>query len=79
MIHLQFYITYLKVSWVKQFFCNLNGDWQNILLLLTNLKDYGGVRTFLFRKENLLKFQAKLVTLSGKISSIVCTWQNHIP
>jgi hypothetical protein len=47
MIHLQFYITYLKVSWVKQFFCNLNGDWQNILLLLTNLKDYGGVRTFL--------------------------------
>ena len=31
MIHLQSFITYLKVSWVKQFFFNLNGDWQNIL------------------------------------------------
>ena len=39
----------------------------------------GVLEHFVFRKKNLLKFQAKLVTLSGKTSSIVCTWQNHIP
>jgi hypothetical protein len=61
----------------KTIFLNLNGDWQNIIL--TNLKIMGVLEHFLFRKKNLLKFQAKLVTLSGKISSIVCTWQNHIP
>jgi hypothetical protein len=60
MIHLQFFITYLKVSWVKQFFCNLNGDWQNILLLLTNLKDYGGVRTFSFQKGKLIEVSSKI-------------------
>ena len=58
-------------------FFNLNGDWQNICL--TNLKDYGGVRTFSFQKEKLIEVSSKISNPSGKISSIVCTWQNHIP
>ena len=57
MIHFQPFITYLKVSWVKRFF-NLNEDWQNILL--TNLKDYGGVRTFSFQKEKLIEVSSKI-------------------
>jgi hypothetical protein len=42
----------------KTIFFNLNGDWQNILL--TNLKDYGGVRTFSFQKEKLIEVSSKI-------------------
>ena len=64
MIHLQSFITYLKVSWVKRFFFNLNEDWQNILL--TNLKDYVGVRTFSFQKEKLIEISSKFSNLFWK-------------
>jgi hypothetical protein len=37
---------------------DLNGGWQNILL--TNLKDYGGVRTFSFQKEKLIEISSKI-------------------
>ena len=42
----------------KTIFFNLNGDWQNILL--TNLKDYGGVRTFSFQKGKLIEVSSKI-------------------
>jgi hypothetical protein len=42
----------------KTIFFNLNGDWQDILL--TNLKDYGGVRTFSFQKEKLIEVSSKV-------------------
>ena len=58
MIHLQSFITYLNVSWVKRFLFNLNGDWQNILL--TNLKDYGVVRIYSFQKEKLIEVSSKI-------------------
>ena len=42
----------------------MNGDWQNIIF--TNLKDYGGVRTFSFQKEKLIEVSSKISNLFWK-------------
>ena len=49
MIHLQSFIAYLKISWIKRFYDNTDSFWQKILL--QNLDDYGGERVFHFQAE----------------------------
>lgn len=52
-VHLQSFCRYLKISWIKRYFLNVNGDWQN--LLLQELKLYGEERVLYLQKEKLLE------------------------
>ena len=58
MVHIQSFMAYLKVGWLKRFFENSEGYWQNVLLSV--LKDYGGDRAFRLEKEKLAEVAAKL-------------------
>ena len=58
MVHLQSFNFYLKVGWVRRFFSNLNGDWQNILKLI--LKKFGGARSFSLQNFKFLEIGNQL-------------------
>lgn len=51
MLHLQSFMAYLKVSWVRRFLNNLEGSWQK--LLCYTLKPCGGERSLYLQKEKL--------------------------
>lgn len=51
MIHLESFNIYLKVNWIRRFFNNPDGYWQNLLLL--NLKPYGGKRLLNLQREKI--------------------------
>lgn len=51
MVHLPSFNHYLKLSWVKRFLTNPEGNWQYLLQL--ELSSFGGERVFNFQKEKL--------------------------
>ena len=51
MIHLDSFTHYLKLSWIKRYLINPDGNWQSLLLL--ELKKYGGDRVFHSDKDKL--------------------------
>ena len=51
MVHLYSFNIYLKLSWVKRFLLNPDGNWQHMLLF--EFQKFGGARVFIFQKEKL--------------------------